>query len=104
MQRASTACIELSITVPTPLDVLRIHPNDNVCVAIHPLAAGSEVVCGELRFTVVEDVRLGAKLALRALQKDDLIIKFGEPIGFLHQSVAIGGYIHTHNLSSDYAS
>jgi altronate hydrolase len=83
---------------------LRIHANDNVCVAIHPLAAGSEVVCEDLRFTVIEDVRLGAKLALCPLQKNDLVIKFGEPIGSLNQSVGIGGYIHTHNLSSDYSS
>lgn len=104
MQRASTACIEPLHTVPTPLDVLRIHPNDNVCVAIHPLAAGSEVVCGELRFMVIEDVRIGAKLALKPLQNGDLVIKFGEPIGYLHQNVAVGGYVHTHNLSSDYSS
>lgn len=90
--------------MPTPLDVLRIHPNDNICVAIHPLAAGAAVICGEIHFTVLENVRIGAKLALRDLNQDDHVIKFGEPIGTLKQGVPVGGYIHTHNLGSDYIS
>jgi len=86
------------------LDVLRIHPNDNVCVAIHPLAAGLEVTCGAVSFVLQHDVRLGAKLALTPLAKGDLVLKFGEPIGTLSDDVELGGYIHSHNLRSNYLS
>jgi len=86
----------------SPLDVLRIHPNDNVCVALHPLSAGAEVVCGSISFTLVEEIRLGAKLALIPMTAGTTILKFGEPIGSLTEDIGIGGYIHTHNLKSDY--
>jgi len=84
--------------------VLRIHADDNVCVALQPLNAGTEISCGDLRVVVLEDCRLGAKLALRPLRKGDLVLKYGEPIGTLTQNVAPGGHIHSHNLRSNYIS
>lgn len=84
------------------LDVIQIHPADNVCVATRPLPAGSEIVCGAVRFRLDESRPLGAKLALKEMKTSDKIVKFGEPIGSLTADVAIGDYIHTHNLESDY--
>ncbi|MFC2085936.1 UxaA family hydrolase [Bacteroidota bacterium] len=84
------------------LSVIQIHPDDTVCVATRPLAAGTEVMCGAVRFTLDAACPLGAKLALVAMRTGDKVIKFGEPIGSLTADVAVGGYIHTHNLESDY--
>ena len=84
------------------LDVIQIHPDDNVCVATRPLAGGTEIECGDIRFTLKERCRLGSKLALQALSAGDKVIKFGEPIGSMTAAVERGGYIHTHNLESDY--
>lgn len=82
--------------------VLQIHPRDNVGVATHPLAAGTVIVVGSVRFTLAQDAALGAKLALAALPAGTKILKYGEPIGTLTAGVPAGGYIHTHNLESDY--
>ena len=71
--------------------VLQIHPSDNVCVATRPLGVGTRIVCEDVRFELAEDVRLGTR-----------IIKYGEPIGSLTADVPLGGYVHTHNLESDY--
>jgi hypothetical protein len=84
------------------LDVIQIHPDDNVCVATRPLHSGFDVVCGLVSFRLNESRPLGAKLALKSLSAGDKIIKFGEPIGSLISDVELGGYIHTHNLESDY--
>ena len=84
------------------LDVIQIHPEDNVCVATRPLPAGSEIECGTVRFTLGTSCPLGAKLSLMPMRAGDKAIKFGEPIGSLTADVEIGGYIHTHNLESDY--
>ena len=84
--------------------MLRIHADDNVCVALQSLSAGTEVSCGDLRVLVREDIRLGAKLALRPLRKGDLVLKYGEPIGTLTEAVPRGGHIHSHNLRSNYIS
>lgn len=84
------------------IDVLQIHPSDNVCVATRPLKANTELGVGPARFVLAHDVPLGAKLALAALAEGTKILKFGEPIGTLTKAVPLGGYIHTHNLKSDY--
>jgi hypothetical protein len=86
----------------SPLAVLRIHPNDNICVALHPMEAGTEIVCGSIKFVLAHDIRLGAKLALMPMTAGSTILKFGEPIGSLITDVELGGYVHTHNLKSEY--
>lgn len=84
------------------IDVLQIHPNDNVCVAVRPLGAGTEISCGGVTFVLPAASPLGAKLALQPLKAGSKIIKFGEPIGTLTVDVEAGTHIHTHNLESDY--
>jgi hypothetical protein len=84
------------------VDVLHIHPSDNVCVAVRPLPAGMDIRCGEVEFTLDKPVPLGAKLSLATLDAGEKIVKFGEPIGSLTRAVRVGEYIHTHNLESDY--
>lgn len=84
------------------LETIQIHPKDNVCVATRPLAAGTEIECGDVRFRLAERCPLGGKLALEPMMAGDKVIKFGEPIGSMTEDVDIGDYIHTHNLESDY--
>lgn len=84
------------------LDVLQIHPDDNVAVAVRPLRAGTRVACAGAEFDLALGVRLGAKLALRPLRAGERVVKYGEPIGTLTADVPLGGYVHTHNLESDY--
>jgi len=84
------------------IDVLQIHPNDNVCVAVRPLPAGWQVQCAGVTFVLPEAVPLGAKIALARLRAGDKILKFGEPIGSLTADVEPGRHVHTHNLESDY--
>lgn len=83
-------------------EVIQIHPDDNVCVAVRPLPAGTEIACGAVTFTLEKACPLGAKLALTDLKSGNKVIKYGEPIGSLTADVPTGGYIHTHNLESDY--
>ena len=85
-----------------PLDVLKIHPDDNVCVATRPLVAGTPISCEDVHFVLAVDVQLGAKLALSELHVGDKALKFGEAIGSITKKVHTGGYVHTHNLKSDY--
>lgn len=61
---------------------LRIHPSDNVAVAL--------VDQGE--------VSAGHKIALVDLTRGSEIIKYGFPIGELTEDVAAGDWVHSHNL------
>ena len=76
---------------------IRIHPLDNVAVALTDLHAG-ETVAG---ITLREDVPAGHKIALAPLHLGDKVIKYGCPIGHATVEVAPGSWLHTHNVRTD---
>jgi altronate hydrolase len=77
---------------------VRIHPLDDVAVAIDTLAAGSEVRVADDAIVTLEEIPAGHKLALRDLAKGELVRKYGFPIGETTAAIARGGWIHEHNL------
>ena len=76
---------------------IRIHPLDNVAVALTDLHAG-ETVAG---ITLREDVPAGHKVALAPVHPGDKVIKYGCPIGHATVEVAPGSWLHTHNVRTD---
>jgi altronate dehydratase len=80
-----------------------IHPDDDVAVALRPLAAGRVRVRSGgdvVEIEIAQDVPLGHKLALRDMPAGAVVRKYGEAIGALTQAVAKGGHVHVHNLRS----
>ncbi len=75
-------------------DFIQIHPIDNVAVALHAIAAGTE-------FNGVKanmDIPQGHKMALKPLAENDQVMKYGFSIGHATASVAAGDWVHTHNM------
>ena len=60
---------------------MRIHPDDNVAVAIRPLVAGEEIEVAGVRVPLREDVPAGHKVALDRLDVGTVVVKYGFPIG-----------------------
>jgi altronate hydrolase len=81
----------------SPLAV-RIHPDDNVAVAVGPLHEGTEVAVDGARVVLAEDIPAGHKLTLVALSEGDAVRKYGFVIGEATQPVAAGTWVHSHNL------
>ena len=81
-------------------DALRIHPRDNVAVAIRALLAGDDVMVGDQRVRINEDVPAGHKFALGRIDAGDAIVKYGFEIGALTAPVAAGHWVHSHNLKT----
>lgn len=79
---------------------VRIHPTDNVAVAVRALEPGSVVSVGEDRLTIAEAVPAGHKVALTALEPGQPVVKYGFPIGETLGPVARGAWIHGHNLKT----
>ena len=79
-------------------DAVRIHPDDNVAVAIRPLSAGEEVDVAGARIQVCDDIPAGHKFALSALDAGAPVVKYGFPIGAMTQAAARGSWLHSHNL------
>lgn len=82
-----------------------LHPADNVVVCCRPVVAGERIRIGEREHLVVlEAAELGHKIARRALQVGAKVIKYGASIGSATAAVAAGGWVHLHNMKSDYIS
>lgn len=76
---------------------IRIHPQDNVAVALADLRAG-EAAAG---VTLLEDIPAGHKVALTSLHPGEKVVKYGFPIGHATAEVAPGSWLHTHNVRTD---
>ena len=91
------------------VDVIFLHPADNVCVATRDLAQATVIAAGDRTVELVEPVRLGHKIALEPIATGKQVVKYGQIIGFTTEDVAPGSWIHTHNLTAgqfarDYAA
>lgn len=81
---------------------IRLSPTDNVAVACRNLASGEVIEVEGLTLPITEDVNLGHKIALANLKAGDKILKYGMPIGSATADVPTGGWVHMHNMQSDY--
>ncbi len=80
--------------------------DDDVGVAVEDLKKGSKIGAVTLEgkaagtLTLVNDVPLGHKVAMRDLAKDKAVIKYGRPVGKAAQPIAKGAHVHVHNVKS----
>jgi altronate hydrolase len=84
----------------TMRQAIRIHADDNVAVALQPLAAGAEIVLGGVEVLTRSDIPRGHKAALRDIEPNEPIVKYGFPIGRAAQKICAGEWVHTHNLET----
>jgi altronate hydrolase len=79
-------------------DVLRVHPRDNVLVALRDLQPGETVRSSTEELVAKSVVPRGHKLAAAAIGAGSIVNKYGWPIGMATQDIAPGEHVHTHNL------
>ena len=78
-------------------DFIRIHPKDNVAVALRNIPAGT-VFEG---ITAIADIPQGNKMALTALTENAQVVKYGFSIGHTTAAIAAGEWVHTHNMTTN---
>jgi len=79
------------------MKAIRIHPSDDVAVALTSLKSGDQILGTELR----EDIRAGHKFALGAVKEGERVRKYGMPIGRAIADIHPGAWVHTHNLRTN---
>lgn len=84
--------------------LILLDPRDNVVVCCRLVRAGERLGVEDVELVVEQDIDLGHKLALVPLQAGDKVSKYGMPIGSMTAPVAAGGWVHMHNMKSDYIS
>ena len=82
----------LDLSSPT----IRLHPSDNVAIALTDLAQGS--MPPDLGLALATPVPRGHKIALRAIAPGQSVIRYGQIIGVATSAIAAGEHVHTHNL------
>lgn len=81
-------------------DFIKINKDDNVAVALKPIAKGTSIDVAGTMVTTIEDIPQGHKFAIKPVKKGDAVIKYGFRIGYAQEDVEVGGWIHTHNLKT----
>ncbi len=82
------------------------NKGDDVGVATQDIQKGEDVVgvymdTGEtIHVEARGDIPLGHKIALKDLAEADEVIEYGVRIGKATRAIAVGDYVHTHNIRS----
>ncbi|TAH67121.1 MAG: altronate dehydratase [Anaerolineaceae bacterium] len=79
-------------------EAIKINKYDNVAVALKSLSQGQVIIIEDNNITLLEDIPAGHKFALEDIDQGSEVIKYGYPIGNLSAKVAMGEWVHTHNL------
>jgi altronate hydrolase len=85
---------------PATARVLKLHPADDVAVALEALEPGREAASLDAGIVVREAIPRGHKIALRPLASGETVRKFGWPIGRMREAAAAGDHVHVHNLET----
>ena len=80
------------------MKLIRIHPDDNVAVALEDIRSGETVEIGSLTVTALEDVSRGHKIALQRIPAGEPVVKYGNPIGIAKEAIPAGAWVHVHNV------
>ncbi len=79
--------------------VLRINDGDNVGVVVDKEGLSESEFIEELSLTVLNDLPLGHKIALKEIKKGEPVYKFGHVIGVATVDIKKGEHVHSHNLN-----
>ncbi len=81
---------------------LKLEPADNVATVITEVAKDTTIIVQapeeSFNLTTVDAIPYCHKVALAAIQKGDIITKYGRPIGRALDNIAKGGLVGAHNI------
>jgi len=82
-------------------DFIKLHPNDNVIIALKQLPVGLEVDVDGQKIVLGEDIRQGHKIAIQDIESGQDVVKYGFPIGHATVPIKVGCHVHTHNIKTN---
>ncbi|MFP3462553.1 altronate dehydratase family protein [Arthrobacter globiformis] len=79
--------------------LLVLHPEDNVATALRVIPADSRVSFGGGDLMAQDEIPTGHKVALRSIEADEPVRKYGQIIGFAGRAIREGEHVHVHNVA-----
>lgn len=86
--------------------ILLHEPQDDVGVAVLDLKKGTQIGALTLegksagKLKLLDNVPLGHKVAMRDLELNRPVIKYGRPVGKAVKPIRRGAHVHTHNVKT----
>ncbi|MFC4320392.1 UxaA family hydrolase [Litchfieldia salsa] len=80
---------------------IKINEKDNVIVALKPLTKGEILIVDDNEIELKEQVDRGHKIAIREINQDENIVKYGFPIGHATTTIKTGEWVHTLNTKTN---
>ena len=84
--------------------LIRLAEQDNVAVATRNVGRGAVVEVARERLTTRDPIPFAHKVAIRAIEEDAQVFKYGVPIGRAKVAIEPGEHVHVHNIRSDYVN
>jgi altronate hydrolase len=81
--------------------VLKLHPNDNVLIALRDLHQGEAITLSQHSFSLATDVPAKHKFATEDLSAGAVVRMYGVVVGKATQSIQKGAVLNTRNLRHD---
>ena len=85
--------------MPAASPILRVHPDDDLVVALQDLPAGTVVSLGAQRWQLVEAIPAKHKFAARDFVAGELVRMYGVVVGRTRAAVPAGARLTTENLA-----
>lgn len=82
------------------MDCIQIIPTDQVVVSTRALRKGEVITVSTGDITVSEDIPPCHKVVVKPIKKGDQVLKYGCPFGVATEDIAVGRWVHTHNVKS----
>lgn len=71
---------------------------DNVATCLQQVITGDQLETNWVTVVATEDIPIYHKIALRDLEENESIYKYGEKIGHAITKIAAGSHVHVHNI------
>jgi len=81
-------------------EIMRLHPRDNVALALEPLPRGKVVSVADVSVRLRDPIPYSHKVALSPVPPGGRIVKYGYPIGRATRHISPGEHVHIHNVES----
>tara|TARA_Y100001970_G_C14242613_1_gene865853 strand:- start:2245 stop:3738 length:1494 start_codon:yes stop_codon:yes gene_type:complete len=75
-------------------NLIKLHERDNVSIAPMPIPANVRINS----LTTINPIPFGHKIALKKINKDEYIYKYGQIIGIATKVILPGAHVHSHNI------
>ncbi|MBY0223180.1 UxaA family hydrolase [Sporosarcina aquimarina] len=81
-------------------NALRLHPKDNVAVALQYIGKGETVLISNFGEDLIatEEISYGHKISIQAIKENEEITKYGECMGKATEEIPLAAHVHVHNV------